>query len=86
MDLAALGKPAILIPTPGQTEQEYLANRLHKMNVHLSVEQKGFQLEKALKDFIGLNPIKIQNDLTTLKQRIKRLSSQAVSLRARKTR
>ena len=27
MDLAALGKPALLIPTPGQTEQEYLAVR-----------------------------------------------------------
>ena len=27
MDLRALGKPAILIPTPGQTEQAYLAQR-----------------------------------------------------------
>ena len=25
MDLAALGKNSILVPTPGQTEQEYLA-------------------------------------------------------------
>lgn len=28
MDLALLGKPALLIPTPGQTEQEYLAKYL----------------------------------------------------------
>ncbi len=27
LDLRALGKPALLIPTPGQTEQEYLAGR-----------------------------------------------------------
>jgi UDP-N-acetylglucosamine:LPS N-acetylglucosamine transferase len=27
MDLRAMGKPAILIPTPGQTEQIYLAQR-----------------------------------------------------------
>ena len=27
MDLRALGKPAILVPTPGQTEQAYLAQR-----------------------------------------------------------
>jgi hypothetical protein len=27
MDLARLGKPALLIPTPGQTEQEYLAEK-----------------------------------------------------------
>ena len=30
MDLHKLGKNAILIPTPGQTEQEYLANYLAK--------------------------------------------------------
>lgn len=30
MDLAALGKRAELIPTPGQGEQEYLAERLNK--------------------------------------------------------
>jgi len=28
MDLAALGKTAVLVPTPGQTEQEYLADYL----------------------------------------------------------
>ena len=28
MDLAALGRTAILVPTPGQTEQEYLAKHL----------------------------------------------------------
>lgn len=31
MDLLALHKPALLVPTPGQTEQEYLAQRLSKM-------------------------------------------------------
>ncbi len=30
MDLAALGKKAILIPTPGQTEQEYLAMQMER--------------------------------------------------------
>ena len=30
MDIIALGKKSILIPTPGQTEQEYLANYLFK--------------------------------------------------------
>ncbi len=48
MDLAALQKKSILIPTPGQTEQEYLATHLMKMNFALCIEQKKFDLRKAL--------------------------------------
>jgi uncharacterized protein (TIGR00661 family) len=33
MDLAALGKRALLIPTPGQTEQEYLAKNLSEAKI-----------------------------------------------------
>ena len=32
MDLAVLGLKATLIPTPGQTEQEYLAERMTKVD------------------------------------------------------
>jgi predicted glycosyltransferase len=31
MDLVSLDKKAILIPTPGQTEQEYLAEHMKNM-------------------------------------------------------
>jgi len=48
MDLIAMGKMAILIPTPGQTEQEYLANFHLKEGNFLSATQKGFQLSKFL--------------------------------------
>ncbi len=48
MDLAALGKRAILIPTPGQTEQEYLARRLHHNGIFLRCAQKDFRLEEVL--------------------------------------
>ncbi len=48
MDLAKLKKKAIIIPTPGQPEQEYLARHLHARGVFLSASQKGFHLEKAL--------------------------------------
>ncbi|MBK5285436.1 MAG: glycosyltransferase, partial [Bacteroidia bacterium] len=37
MDLAATGKKAILIPTPGQTEQEYLAEKLMRENIFYSI-------------------------------------------------
>ncbi len=39
MDLTVLGKNAILVPTPGQTEQEYLAE-YHKVNDQLIVQKQ----------------------------------------------
>lgn len=50
MDLAFFGKKAILIPTPGQTEQEYLARYLNRRGIFYSVTQKSVDLRKALKD------------------------------------
>lgn len=48
MDLAALKKKSILIPTPGQTEQQYLAKHLMKNNFALCIQQKKFRLKPAL--------------------------------------
>lgn len=48
MDLVALGKKAIIIPTPGQTEQVYLARYLHKQGIFYSTPQRGFQLQNSL--------------------------------------
>lgn len=48
MDLAALGKPAILIPTPGQTEQEYLAEALSKQHFFVVQHQDAIDLKAAL--------------------------------------
>lgn len=56
MDLATLGKKAIFIPTPGQTEQEYLAHRLMKMRIAYSISQDRLDVKAALerlKDFSG---------------------------------
>jgi uncharacterized protein (TIGR00661 family) len=49
MDLAKLGKKAILVPTPGQTEQEYLADYLSEQKMFFTVSQKKFDLKTALK-------------------------------------
>ena len=51
MDLIKLSKKAILMPTPGQTEQEYLGDYLMKKKIFFSVEQKKFDLNKALVEF-----------------------------------
>ncbi len=45
MDLAKLGKKAFFIPTPGQTEQEYLAKRLKKMGKVPFVNQNEFKVK-----------------------------------------
>lgn len=45
MELAELGKKALLIPTPGQTEQIYLANRLRQNGWLYSVSQQNFNLK-----------------------------------------
>jgi UDP-N-acetylglucosamine transferase subunit ALG13 len=55
MDLAVLKKKSILIPTPGQTEQEYLAKHLMKNNFALCIPQEKFRLNQAL-DLAGSFP------------------------------
>lgn len=48
MDLVALQQKAILIPTPGQTEQEYLANHLSDSNLFVFENQAEFDFEKTI--------------------------------------
>jgi UDP-N-acetylglucosamine transferase subunit ALG13 len=50
MDLVALRKRAILIPTPGQTEQEYLAAALVDKNCCVSAPQEAFNIKKLLSE------------------------------------
>ncbi len=54
MDLIALKKKAVLVPTPGQTEQEYLVDHLKSTGLFYAVSQHNFQINKAL---IGLNSL-----------------------------
>lgn len=55
MDLAALKKKAILVPTPGQSEQQYLAGYLSSKGYFFAVDQDNFNLEKVLKDSMKFN-------------------------------
>jgi uncharacterized protein (TIGR00661 family) len=57
MDLSALGKKAIFVPTPGQTEQEYLARHCQEQDLCFFMSQDQFDLSRALNrsaDFKGL--------------------------------
>jgi UDP-N-acetylglucosamine transferase subunit ALG13 len=54
MDLLKLNKRCVFIPTPGQTEQEYLGDHLAVRKLALSMPQRGFSLPAAVaaaKDF-----------------------------------
>ncbi|RYD99271.1 MAG: glycosyl transferase [Sphingobacteriales bacterium] len=58
MDLQILQRPALLVPTPGQTEQEYLAQTLSKVNPAFSYDdQQHFELEKELAKMLYLPPL-----------------------------
>ena len=62
MELVELGIPALFIPTPGQTEQEYLGELLREKVWYFSVHQKDFDLVADLEQarqfpgFIEDNP------------------------------
>lgn len=49
MDVVAVQKKSILIPTPGQTEQLYLGELLMKKGIAVCINQKTFSLDDALK-------------------------------------
>ena len=50
MDMAALQKKCIFIPTPGQTEQEYLGDHLMKKGFAFCVQQNDLSLSKNIEE------------------------------------
>ena len=68
MDLAALNKKAFFIPTPGQYEQEYLAQRLKNQSLVPSCKQDDFSFEKLeeILDYKGLSGYKTNQNLQSL--------------------
>jgi hypothetical protein len=48
MDMMKLKKKMVVVPTPGQSEQEYLARFLSANNYVVSIKQSKFNLQVAL--------------------------------------
>lgn len=70
MDLTRLGKNAVLIPTPGQTEQEYLA-AYHKNQGHFfSMNQQEFNIQQAINKSMDYEGFLVENDGKLLKETI----------------
>lgn len=72
MDMQALGRKAIFIPTPGQTEQEYLAKRLKKNNICFSMVQDEFDLAEALRESVNYTGFTTRSVSDLLKQAIQK--------------
>lgn len=62
MDLALLNKKCIFVPTPGQTEQEYLVEELHKKKLAYAVKQEKFVLIPALEEIKNYPGLLIEAD------------------------
>ena len=80
MDLVALGRNAILVPTPGQTEQEYLAGHLSADGLFISLEQETFSLNTAIKAGKKLSGlINFRNDPSLLEDAVSGLCNKMIS-------
>lgn len=68
MDMMRMGNKAIFVPTPGQTEQEYLAEALMQQGIAYSMAQVELDIQKALKQYdsyAGFGKFAPNNDLLT---------------------
>ena len=55
MELAGLGaRAALMVPTPGQSEQEYLADHLEQAGAAIRMDQHSIDLRSARKRLDGL--------------------------------
>ena len=68
MDLAKLGKKAFFIPTPGQFEQEYIAQNLNEQGIIPSCNQKEFSLKQLdrVKNFTGFDALDCKTNFSGL--------------------
>jgi uncharacterized protein (TIGR00661 family) len=73
MDLAVLGKKAVFIPTPGQTEQEYLAAYCMKNKWYYSMAQDKIDLNQVLNKTEHFSGFKRKTNPSFLRARISSL-------------
>jgi len=76
MDIAILGKQAVFVPTPGQTEQEYLAAYHTYKNNYYSISQGNFDINKCIQSSKGYTGLKVSHEYDALAGRIDMLLSQ----------
>lgn len=70
MDLGATGKRAMLIPTPGQTEQEYLGKYFHDKNIFYSKSQSEFSLKNAINEIENFTGLQLRPSMYQLEKAV----------------
>ena len=70
MDIVTLGKKAIFVPTPGQTEQEYLAKYYKKKGLFYSIKQNKFSIFRSLEKSKFYPGMKVKYDNSELAERV----------------
>jgi len=76
MDLIALKRTAILVPTPGQTEQEYLSDYYSEKKIFLKMIQKKFDINEALKNINEYSSINYIENCNLLNIEIDKIEKQ----------
>ena len=77
-DLMYCRTNAILVPTPGQTEQEYLAARCKTNNWFYSTNQKHFNLESAIISSQGYKNPGMMTDFVGTEKKIRQILNESV--------
>jgi len=80
MDMVKLKKKMIVVPTPGQSEQEYLAGYLSQNHFALSIPQNAFTLDRALELAANFSFTYIDTDMNEYKAVIKEFVERINSL------
>lgn len=75
MDLAALNKKALLVPTPGQSEQVYLARRFEEKGWAHAVKQSRLDLPVDLAEARSFSGIHSRFDRSALREAIREVSA-----------
>ena len=75
MDLVVLGKPALIIPTPGQTEQEYLGNYMNSRKLFICMKQGQLDIKKGLEKLKKLKSPAIMHNTTLLEKQLENLET-----------
>lgn len=73
MDLVAMKRTALLVPTPGQTEQEYLAAHLSRSGYFISANEKDLDLKAEVERLRKFAPARLEPGLTGYKSALNHL-------------
>lgn len=72
-DLSTLGLSPITVPTPGQTEQEYLAKLHADAGELVNMPQKNFKISEAIRMKTQLKPMNVLPDPLLISKRVRSL-------------